>query len=344
MRSLVGGAAIVLVVVSACSPGPGPATPASGAATGPATTSLPDPSGRPAASAATLRFAFDEEPVVTPETAGLTALYVNPGALIDLDGTLHMFPNVFSTWPGRVDVPHLTSTDGLTWTVDPDAAKLSSDDFPMANPGIDVSTGFVTDDGTWVLIFETVSTSTPWTIGRASAPSPQGPWTVDPEPVVEPGAAASWNAGGVHWPSVVRTEAGWSMYYAGFDTPQSGSGGIGLATSTDGITWAALADPVIVATETWEGRSMDRPRVVDTGNGLTMVYAGRDLTDRGLATSSDGLAWTKLPGPVIERDHFPVSGRSWDAALAFRNGALEYFLEIGFETTAVYRATLAWED
>jgi predicted GH43/DUF377 family glycosyl hydrolase len=339
-------AAVVAAAITACSPGPGPSAPNSGGSPGTPSAAGGSPgagtSASPDASVKPEQFVFDPEPVVSPETAGLSSLYVNPGALIDHDGTLHMFPNLFSTWPGRVEVPHLTSTDGITWTPDPGAADLSSDDFPMANPGIDVSTGFVADDGTWVLIFETVSTSTPWTIGRASAPSPQGPWTVDPEPVVEPGEAGTWSAGGVHWPSVVRTDDGWSMYFAGFETPQGGSGGIGLATSTDGVAWQARSEPVFIAAELWEGRSLDRPRVVRTPDGLVMVYAARDLTDRGIATSQDGVAWTRLPGPVIERDLFPIPGRSWDAALLYRDAELVYFLEVGLETTDVFRATLPW--
>jgi hypothetical protein len=83
--------------------------------------------------------------------------------------------------------------------------------------------------------------------------------------------------------------------------------------------------------------------VVQTSNGLVMLYTGRTLTDRGLATSTDGLTWTKVPGPNIERSDFPGQQRgAWDSALLYRANQLEYFLEIGWETTRIYRATLAW--
>src|SRR5688500_19465804 len=94
-----------------------------------------------------------------------------------------MFANSFSAWPGRVSVAHLTSEDGRAWTVVGSAPVLSSDDVALANPGFDMSTGFVADDGTWVLIFQTVSSSTPWVLGRATAPTPDGPWTGDEEPI-----------------------------------------------------------------------------------------------------------------------------------------------------------------
>jgi hypothetical protein len=110
------------------------------------------------------------------------------------------------------------------------------------------------------------------------------------------------------------------------------------------VTWVKREGPVFEASERWEGRSLDRPRVVQTPDGLAMVYAGRDLNDRGLATSADGVSWTRVPGPAIERDDFPVSGRAWDAALLYRDGDLEYLLEIGVErSTRIYRAVLAWD-
>jgi predicted GH43/DUF377 family glycosyl hydrolase len=102
------------------------------------------------------------------------------------------------------------------------------------------------------------------------------------------------------------------------------------------------AEPVLVPSEKWEGRSLDRPRVVVTPDGLAMLYSGRGITERGLATSTDGIAWTKLPGPNIQQKDFPVNQRAWDSALLYRDDQLEYFLEIGFRTTAIYRATLPW--
>jgi hypothetical protein len=132
------------------------------------------------------------------------------------------------------------------------------------------------------------------------------------------------------------------MYYAGVATPGSRKGAIGVAFSDDGVTWTRQATPVLTATEGWELGSLDRPRVVSTPSGLVMLYTGFDLNNRGLATSTDGLAWTRVPGPAVSQRAFPITGSSWDSALLYRGGQLEYFLEIGPKTTAIYRATLAW--
>lgn len=297
----------------------------------------------PTAASLKLSFPDGEEPTVTRELAGIDEQYINPGAVIESDGTLHMFANVFTAWPGRVQVPHLTSQDGATWTLVGDGPVLSSDDVPLADPGADISTGFIADDGTWVLIYETVAYSDPWVIGRITAPGPDGPWTVDPDPILEPGPAGAFDHAGLAWPSVVRTDDGYLMFYTGMDVPR-GTGAIGLATSEDGVTWTRREEPVLTAEADWEGGSLDRPRVAVAASGLAMVYAGADLTDRGLAWSQDGISWQRDGDePVLTDDDLPGNfSNCWDAALVAFDGTLSYYLEVGStgsRGTQVYRAT-----
>ena len=123
---------------------------------------------------------------------------------------------------------------------------LTSDDVPLTTSGVDVSTGFITDDGTWVLVFETVENGRPWVLGRATAPGPDGPWTVGEAGILEAGPAGSWDAGGLSWPSVVATDDGYAMYYTGVERLR-GRGAIGLATSPDGIAWTKHDGPVLRA-------------------------------------------------------------------------------------------------
>jgi hypothetical protein len=103
-----------------------------------------------------------------------------------------------------------------------------------------------------------------------------------------------------------------------------------MAISTDGSSWTKAEEPVLEAEAEWEDGSLDRPRVTRTPDGLVMVYSGADLTDRGVATSSDGVSWDRDGGlPAITQDDFPVDGRCWDASLLYRDGMLHYILEIG---------------
>lgn len=283
----------------------------------------------PSIAPASIAFAFEGEPVVTRELAGSTSRYVNPGAIIAEGSRLHMYPNLFTAWPGPIDIPHLTSDDGVAWTLADATPVFSTDDVPFAVTGVDVSTGLVLADGTWLIVFETVQNGQPWVLGRATAPGPDGPWTVDPEPILEPGPAGSWDAAGLSWPSVIATDAGYAMYFTGMDRPR-GVSAIGLATSIDGKSWTKRDGPVLTAETAWEASKLDRPRVADTPRGLAMVYAGARLTDRGLAWSEDGVTWIRDGGgPVIDQARFPVEGRAWDAALVYRDGSLFYYLEIG---------------
>jgi predicted GH43/DUF377 family glycosyl hydrolase len=296
------------------------------------------------AAAATVAFSWPDgsEPAVTRALTGIDEAYINPGAVIDDDGRLHMFANVFTEWPGDVQIPHLESSDGASWTLAADEPAFTSDDVPFAEPGADVSTGFVAEDGTWVLVFETVSNGSPWVLGRATAPGPDGPWTVEPEPILT-GSPGSYDAGGLAWPSVVASDDGYAMYYSTFATTPRETV-IARATSTDGRLWTKDAAPVLAPEARWEGRGLDRPRVVATENGLVMVYSGSLLTSRGVAFSNDGVTWRRDgDAPAITDDDFPVDGGAWDAALIQRDGQLTYFLEIGVATQAVgteiYRAT-----
>jgi predicted GH43/DUF377 family glycosyl hydrolase len=321
------GASLTLSACGGSSASASPRTPG-------ATDASPAASMDPAAGS--LQFTFSNpQPAVSPELTGIDEAFINPGAVIEQDGTLHMFANAFTAWPGFVQVPHLTSTDGMAWTLAKTEPLFTSDDTGFDTAGADVSTGFVTDDGTWVLIFETTDSSKPWLLGRATAPAPDGPWTFDPDPILEPGTAGSWDAGGLSWPSVVRTDGGYAMYYTATDKPR-GVGVIGMATSPDGATWTKRDAPVLTAAAPWEHGSLDRPRVARTNGGFVMVYAGADLTDRGVARSSDGVTWTRDgEQPAITQDDFPVDGRCWDAALVNRDGTLYYYLEIGGGTAAL---------
>jgi len=294
-----------------------------------------------------LTFAFTSDtPVATRKLAGHDESWMNPGAIIERDGELHMFANVFSQWPGHVTFPHLVSTDGQTWTRADSSPAFSSGDIPFVDNGADVSGGYIAADGTWVLVFETVEASDPWVLGRATAPGPDGPWTIDPEPILTPGPSGSFDAGGLQWPSVVHIDDGYLMYFTAIDR-LGGSGSIGLATSFDGLTWTKHDGPVLAAEADWERGQLDRPRVAVTPRGLAMVYAGGQLTDRGLAWSEDGISWQRDGElPVITRDSYPISGNAWDAALVYRDGALDYYLEIGSASganpsTDVFLATAA---
>jgi predicted GH43/DUF377 family glycosyl hydrolase len=331
-----------------CGAGSGTQPASTGPATSPAAVASPNPgpsvpgSPGPGSFPPAVPFRFGSpEPAITTALAGLPdEKYVNPGAVIVApDGTLHLYANVFTAWPGPVQVVHFTSSDGLAWSRVGAVPALSSASLGFADPGSDVSGGLVLADGTWVVILESVRFSGPWDLYEATAPGPDGPWTVGSTPIVSAGSDGSMDS--LRWPTIVAGGPGYLLYY-GVIPAGTSRGVVALATSKNGRSWDRRPDPILIPDRPFEGNAIDRPRVAATASGYVMVYSGTPITNRGEAISSDGLTWTKVgDGPVISRDRFPIDGGSWDAALFTMGDHLEYLLEIGTDGshTADFAAT-----
>ncbi|MBZ0319236.1 MAG: hypothetical protein K8L91_22670 [Anaerolineae bacterium] len=299
-------------------------------------------------------FTIDVEKIAVPhgESGEWDGTYTDPGTVIFHDGKFHMFRNGFQAWPASVEIGYLTSDDGINWTeVIPDPVFYTAD-APFNVEAALASSALVEEDGTWVLYFylwpHQFGSTDPSSIARATAPAPEGPWTMDAEISLGPGAAASeWDSGGVSAPSVVKTDDGYLMFYAGFDIGAGGFGGIGMATSPDGITWTkyddpatttapyAESDPVFLPSPeegAWDSRVVHQPRVRLTPDGLVMLYRtfegnGRNMAF-GLAISQDGITWERIgTGPVFSSDETNLRG-IWYSELEYRDGTYYGYFEI----------------
>ncbi len=301
-----------------------------------------------------LHFTIDVEKIAVPhgETGEWDGTYTDPGTVIVHDGKFHMFRNGFKAWPASVEIGYLRSDDGVTWTeVTPDPVFLTAD-APFDVEATLASSALVEDDGTWVLYFylwpHQFGSTDPASIARATAPAPEGPWTMDAEISLGPGSAAEWDSGGLSAPSVVKTDDGYRMFYTGsmlVDTTIVS--GIGMATSPDGITWTkyddpatteapyAESDPVFLPsaeTGAWDSPNVHQPRVRLTPDGLVMLYRsfagnGRNMAF-GLATSQDGIMWERVgTEPVFSSDETKLRG-IWYSELEYRDGTYYGYFEI----------------
>jgi hypothetical protein len=290
-------------------------------------------------------FVFESGAIVTH---GLRAewdgVFVNPGGVIFHDGQFHMFRNGFHNWPGDIRVGYMTSPDGVNWTEPQNDPVFLTTQVPYANPGADVSSVIPMDDGTWVAYFHTVNFGLQdLDIGRATAPSPLGPWTPDPEPVLSPGGPGEWDSRSLSWPSVNRADDGGFVMFYGGRNQLGNQSRIGMATSPDGITWTKYndastsdefseSDPVYAGEPGWDSAGVDRPEVQHTPDGWVMMYQGSNqLNNRGLAFSQDGISWTQhSDNPILTgQGDFPTPGTTWDTALVFNEGKYYYYMEIG---------------
>ena len=113
-------------------------------------------------------------------------------------------------------------------------------------------------------------------------------------PAVVLSADQAWEGGAVADPEAVRSGGQVWLFY-------DGAGGIGLAQSSDGLTFTKVAAPVLPAdaSASWENGAPHSPGVAIFPDGTWhMLYgAGGSI---GEATSPDGLAWTRVAGnPVL---------------------------------------------
>ncbi|MBN1660535.1 MAG: VCBS repeat-containing protein [Anaerolineae bacterium] len=116
---------------------------------------------------------------------------------------------------------------------------------------------------------------------------------------------ADWDGRQVAKPAVIRDGAELKMWYDGYNLDSQLA--LGLATSTDGLTWTkSISNPVLAGTPgDWDGASGEHGgNVIQEGGLYKLWYEGGGddgLRQTGYATSTDGISWHKYPGnPIIQ--------------------------------------------
>ena len=165
-----------------------------------------------------------------------------------------------------------------------------------------------------------------------------------PRVVLEPGRQG-WMAK-VNRPAVVRTQDGrWHMWFTGQTEKRSS---IGYAQSDDGWSWDLMTEsPVLEAGCEWEKAAVMAPCVlVDQDGTLKMWYAAGEQYEPdaiGLATSTDGINWTKHgSNPIFE----PRPDLQWERAKVTAPSVVRiddwyYLFYIGFEDIGTARIGVA---
>lgn len=118
-------------------------------------------------------------------------------------------------------------------------------------------------------------------------------------------AREAWEGATLEAPSVLRVGAEVWLAYAGTD-------GIGIARSSDGVTFTNATTPVLSTQggSAWEaGATPQGPALTMLGASDFRLFYGAGGSI-GEATSSDGLGWTRTGAPVLE----PSAGEAFDAA------------------------------
>jgi hypothetical protein len=252
--------------------------------------------------------------------------FMNPGWVVEHGGRIHMFANTFDGYPTNVAVVRHVSDDGREWEGGADVL-WETRDVPWDTVSTLALGGYVDGDGTWNMYFQTFDgVEDPAVIGRATAPDPEGPWTVDPDPVLTPGPPGTFDDLRVMRPSVVVEDAVVYLFYVGVNSERRSA--IGLATSTDGRTFDRVTEPVLFPELGWEGSRLDRPEVILVDGLWWMLYEadGRPL---GAARSADGVTWERVDDRRVFDRGIQLDGLFYQGELAVIDGRPTFYLEVG---------------
>jgi len=248
-----------------------------------------------------------------------------------------------SAAPGIDNIGLATSTDGVSWIRHQGSPVLK-----VGAPGTwdsqSVNTPWVIREGNeykmWYTGRRVGQYDFPQAIGYATSPDGVN-WTkYSGNPVLTKGSAGAFDDDWVYLPVVISSVTGYTMHYTGASS-SSGTQGIGIATSTDGIHWTKKGN-ITIPSSHWDsqGRGSRFSSIIKLGETFAASYDGLSqnpynpsttstIDQIGFATSTDGTNWTPYPGnPVITYG----TSNSWDDRGVF----FPYILAVGSQYYVYY--------
>lgn len=125
-------------------------------------------------------------------------------------------------------------------------------------------------------------------------------------PVIIPVGNNYDNVGGVAQPVVIYESGIYKMWHIGLGRVggEPWKAYIHYKESVDGINWSSLPNPVMYpGTNTWDSKTVSPGAVIKENGIYKMYYCGYSNENGnwhiGLATSEDGINWTKNPQPIL---------------------------------------------
>lgn len=276
---------------------------------------------------------YEGNPILTPgEPGSWDDLYVVCCCVLEYDDTIFLY---YAGGPvrGGGSLGLATSADGYHFDKYPGNPILTGDKkgYDAFNVG---PAGILREDSLWVLYFnakEIAGYGSGPSFGRATSELLRGPWTKSEEPVLTSGRRGEWDSDFISTPVLIKDNGSYRMYYtSGEDLVSFTNIYIGMATSSDGITWKKHnnpvtrqhpfvdSDPVMFTGKPgeWDQDVIMAGTVLPIGSGFEMYYYGgvtlkkmddnREAGSIGYATSVDGIHWEKYKkNPVYSLEDDP---------------------------------------
>ncbi len=233
---------------------------------------------------------YINNPILTSGDNPSNPLAVSQSKVYFDNGTYKMWYNCM--YPsGKFNIWYAESQDGINWhTVGTFPALTSNTDSTW--DGFTVAIGEVLKDGNSYKMYYSGWSNWDNQMQIGLATSTDGlHWNKYPDPVL---LADNTNEYKVGVQSVLKINGQYYMYYSSSPINNYWDLKINLALSNDGIHWTKYSNnPILRATESWEGVGISYPSVIYDNNRFVMIYQNTDRTKLGIAYSNDGINWKK---------------------------------------------------
>lgn len=222
-------------------------------------------------------------------------------------------------------VGYAISSDGFNWTKPFSQPVLSPGNYNSWDATTAAAGAIIHESNGYKMYYVGWSNhNANWHIGLATS-SDGINWTKHPNPVIY--GTNGWEYQLVP-SSIMKIQGVYYLYYYGINSQNYK---IGLATSVDGINWTKhSSNPILSPTQTWEGTGVGHPSVIKDGDVFKMIYMGGFDYSFGMATSTDGVNWTKVSSnPFFTKQN---THNNWaSGGIAYPN-----FIKIGNEYRIYY--------
>jgi len=206
--------------------------------------------------------------------------------------------NLYSAYDGKTwHTGIATSTDGFSWR---ERRRILSPALPWEGTYIAANGSALVRNREFLYWYQAGG---PPRLGLARSPDGRQ-WTKHPQPVLDAGPYGSWDERGVADPYVIEAGGHLYLFYLGQDRARRQR--LGIARSTDGVTWTKLrTNPILELGQpaTFDENGLGEPAVWPQHGRWWMLYTGRDRREYrrlGLAWSRDGVTWRRFSeAPVV---------------------------------------------